>query len=235
MKISYLFDSTKDLSDLKKGENLLEIFSSNGLIIEKVGTQEPIRELFDIDKMPEMWRGSGMEGKCSSCGFLFKGQKDIKFSGMVNWNLNLHPNSRALNGISLWLNIPKKYDTNRLIQLGDDIFTWSKAEYGYITEDSKIPKPLTINIHDGLAGLTWVNYFGSSYMVEPDFHIPDDHVQIGHGVRVKLSETPNDELLGDSDFLQSIKNEIGAEWFWDYPIKHKRRKPKLDKSEIIRR
>lgn len=235
LKISYSFDSTKDLSDLKNGESLLDILLSNGLIIEKSGAQEPIRESFNIDKMPEMWKGSGIDGGCSTCYFLFKGQKDIKFSGMVIWELNLHPNSKALNHISLWLNIPKKYDIKRLLQLGDDIFTWSRAEYGYITENSKILTPLTVNIQDGLTGLMWVNYFGPSYISETDFHIPDDYVTINHGVRIMLSETPDDDLLRDSNFLESTKNKFGAEWFWDYPVKHKRKKPILDKSEIIRK
>lgn len=235
MKISYSFDSTKDLSNLKKGESLLELFLSNGLIIEKAGIKEPIRESFNIDRMPEMWKGSGIEGDCSSCYFLFKGQKDIKFSGIIVWQLNLHPNSKALNHVSLWLNIPKKYDTNKLLQLGDDIFTWSRAEYGYITEDSKLPTPLTVNINDGLTGLMWVNYFGPSYIAEPDFHIPDDHATINHGVRIKLSETPDDDLLKNSKFIESVKNKIGTEWFWDYPIKHKRKKPQFDKSEITRK
>lgn len=234
LKISYSFDSTKDLSDLTNGERLLEILLSNGLIIDKAGSQEPIRELFDINKLPEMWKGTGIEGRCSSCYFLFKGQKDIKFSGMVTWNLNLHPNSKAVNGIGLWLNIAKKHDINRLVRLGDDIFEWSKAEYGYITEDSKLPTPLTVNIHEGLPGLMWVNYFGPSYIAEPEFHIPNDHVAINHGVRITLAETPNDDSLRDSNFLENIKNTLGAEWFWDYPIKHKRKRPLFDKSEITR-
>lgn len=80
----------------------------------------------------------------------------------------------------------------------------------------------------------WVNYFGSPYIMEPDFNIPYDHVSVNHGARLNLTETPNDERLRDHTFLQSYINKIGDEWFWHKPHRHNRRIPHFDKSEITR-
>lgn len=235
MRISYSFYYTEDLSDLSNGERLLEILSSYGFVINKAGDCEPIREVFDTSKLPEMWRGVGMDGLLT-CYFLFKGQKEVSFSGMVTWNVNLHPDTRAFNGVSLWFNIPKSYDVNKLLRLGDDIFKWSGSVYGYITENSKDQTTeRTGNPHDGLPGLMWVNYFGPAYITQPDFHTPNDYVSIGHGARIILSETPQDERLADLSFLDSIKSQIGFEWFWHFPRKYKKRVPVFDKSEITRR
>ena len=53
-------------------------------------------------------------------------------------------------------------------------------------------------------------------------------------MRVILADKPYDEILGDPKFLESIKNNFGAEWFWDYPQKSKRRRPLFDKTKISR-
>lgn len=235
MKISYSFYSLKNLSGLLNGERFLEILLSHGLIVDKVDDREPIRKDFDTSNLYEMWKGIGIDGGCSSCYFLFKGRKEIKFSGMVTWSVNLHPNTKGFNGIHLWLNITKKYDISRLVKLGDDIFAWSEAVYGYVTEESKDPSHNVVgNIHDGLPGLMWVNYFGSPYVIESNFHIPNNHTYVSHGVRIILSELPNDERLSDSKFTESIKKKIGVEWFYEHPRKSNKMVPFFDKSAIIR-
>jgi len=234
LKIAYSFYSLKDLSALSNGERLLEILLSYGLDIEKVDDREPIRKDFITTNLSEMWKDDGIEGGCSSCYFLFKGKKKIKFSGIVKWDVNLHPNCKTFNGIHLWLDIPKKYSINELVLLGDDIFVWSEAVYGYITEDSK-DNNMGGDVYEGIPGLVWVNYFGIPYKAESEFHILGDHKSVGHGVRLMLSETPNDEMLSDSNFVESIKNKIGAEWFWSYPRKYNRKKPTFDRTAITKR
>lgn len=236
MRISFSFNTLKDLSALSKGERFLEILSSNGLCIEKASTCEPIRGDFEASKLPDMWKGVGPKGGHSTCCFLFKGKTEISFSGMVIWDIDLPPGSKALNSISLWLNIRKSYDLCRLIKLGDDIFTWAEAIYGYITENSKYqPNLIAGNIYSGLPGLMWANYFGRAYINEPDFHIPDEQVPVGHGIRFNLTETPNDEKLSDSDFLRSRMDEIGYDWFWHRPANYKKKLPVFDNSQITRR
>lgn len=229
MKISYSFASFKDLSNISNGERLLEILFSNGFVVDKAGDHEPIRKEFTPSNLPEMWKGK-------SCDFLFKGKKEINFSGMVIWNIDLHPNSKAFNGVHLWLNVPKNYSASKLVQLGDDIFSWSQAVYGYITGDDYTDPtydPLKENIHDGIPGLMWANYFSPTYIMEQDFHVPNDHVSISHGIRIILSEKPNDERFHDSDFLQSIKDKIGSQWFQDQPRNY-RKVPFFDKSAITK-
>lgn len=237
MKISFSFSSLIDLSNLSKGERLLEILLSHGLIIDKAGDHEPIKKDFITSDFPEMWKGMGLDGECASCYFLFKGKKEINFSGMATWWVNIHPNSKSFNGIDLWLNTPKNYDYGKLVQLGDDIFEWSEAVYGYITEESKDPSnnEMIGNIYDGLPGLLWVNYFGTHYIVEPDFNLPNNHKPISHGVRFMLSETPDDERLNDLNFLENSKNNFGVEWFWSHPRKYNKKVPYFDRSAITRR
>lgn len=238
MKITYDFSSLKDLSDVSNAEKLLKILTSNGLIIDKAGGHEPIRKEFNVNNLHELWGYIRTDGRCSSNYFLFKGKREIRFSGMATWNLNLHPNNGSFNGLALWLSTPPKYDIKKLIQLGDDIFEWCEAVYGYITESISDPYSdidnMPGNIYEGIPSLMWVNYFGYPYIMEPDFNIPDNYVSVNHGMRLNLTETPNDERLRDQTFLQSCVNKIGDEWFWH---KHRRcntRIPNFDKSEITR-
>lgn len=234
MKLTYVFRSLKDLSSLSQGERLLEILLSHGLVVDKADEKEPIRREFDASMLPDRWKGRGPAGGHSSCYFLFKGQKEIKFSGMVTWDINLGPHTQVFNGMLLRLNIPKKFEVNSLINLGDELFTWSDSDYGFITEDSK-NWSMTVpgGLYYGLPGLMWVNYFGPAYLKEPDFHIPADHVSVGQGLRVRLSEKPNDDILGDSGFLQNWKEQFGVEWFWK-GSRNKRRIPSFDHSALIR-
>lgn len=235
MKITYLFYSLKDLSHISNGEKLHNILASNGLIIDKAGGHEPIREEFNIGNLPKLWNDMKNDGRCSSNYFLFKGKNDIMFSGMAVWNVNLHPNNKAFNSISLWLSITKKYDFDKLVQLGDDIFEWSEAVYGYITEESKNKaNNMPGNIYEGLPGLMWINYFGSNYIMQPDFYMPNGHVPINHGIRINLCEAPDDEILSDSNYLESCKNKIGREWFWHKPRMYNIKVPLFDKSLITR-
>lgn len=234
MKLTYSYYSLKDISKLSQGEEFLEILLSHGLVIEKADSQEPVRKAFDRSMFSDYWKGVGPIGGHSTCYFLFKGQQKVKFSGMVTWNRNLSPVSKAFNGVDLWLNIPKGFDTKDLIKLGDDLFIWSGAVYGYVTEDSKDKSMLVPGgIYLGLPDLMWVNYFGPVYINEPDFHIPPDHIPVGHGIRYLLTDTPTDDRLDDHDFLQHWKDYIGYEWFWEHP-RRKLRVPPFDRSELCR-
>lgn len=202
--------------------------------MDKADDSEPIRKNFNASMLPERWKGVGPAGGHSTCYFLFNGQKKVKFSGMVTWNINLGSNTRIFNGVHLWMNIPKDYEVNRLIKLGDELFTWSGAVYGYITEGSKDrSKKMPGGLYLGLPCLMWVNYFGPTYIKEPDFHIPDDHVSVGQGVRACLSEKPSDDILDDPCFLQKCMNQYGAVWFWE-GARHKRQRPIFDHSALIR-
>jgi len=224
LKISISFYTLRDLSDLAKGEKLLDILSTYGLIIEKAGEYEPIRKDFDPNALPKMWQGKG--AKPLDCTFIFKGKKEISFSGMASWELNINPKREYVNVVGMWLNIPPKYDIDRLIRLGDDLFIWSEAIYGYITEKSKNLSHTEIqkdgftvslgNVYRGISGLMWANYFGTPYLREKDFCLPDDHETVGHGARIILTDTPDDERLSDLNFRKVITDKIGADWFFQF-------------------
>ncbi|NCB25426.1 MAG: hypothetical protein EOM62_08140 [Bacteroidia bacterium] len=235
MRIEIDFQSLKDLSDIEKGKELIKILSSNGLVIEKIGSCEPIRDLISLNKFIAIWNGEHLEGGFSECYFLFRGRSRFKFTGMAIWRKGLSSTSQAVNGLTIWLNVTNKIDYKVLIDLGDELFRWSGAEYGYIAEELKDQKFQDAgNIYDYITNLRWVNYFGQSYINEPDFHIPEKGTRVYHGVRVTLAETPIDEILGDRDYVDSIKKVIGNEWFWDYPQKNKRRKPIFDRTAITK-
>lgn len=234
MRITYSFSSLQDLSDLSSGEKLLKILSTNGLIVEKADDSEPIRKEFDETLLSDYWKGVGLPGEHLACYFLFKGQKEIKFSGMAIWKKNLGPKTNNFNCLLLKINIPQKYDVRKLITLGDELFAWSGAVYGYISEDSKNGAMVVQGgLYSGIPDLLWVNYFGSSYLMEPDFYLPAGNFSVGNGVRVHLSDNPNDDKLADSSFLQSSKEQFGVEWFWK-GSPNKRRRPAFDHSALIR-
>lgn len=233
MKIVFSFYSLKDLSNLSEGNRFLEILKLNGLIIEKASDHEPLKKDFDKNNFHLMWQRSGSDGDISICDFLFKGKKEIKFTGMVTWRVNVHPNAKVFNGIHLWMTVPKNNNINNLVKLGDDIFKWSESVYGYITEESKDPSnDLLGNINDGIPGLLWVNYFGKEYLVEPDFHLPEKHIIVGAGVRFMLTETPEDQRLSDLNFLTSQKEIIGKHWFWSRPRNFNLKVPFFNRSAI---
>jgi len=139
MKIKCSFYSLKNLSDLSNGENLLKILFQNNLEIKNANDREPINIVFDIDNFPKIWLMENQVVPALSQTFLFKGSKEISFKGMAIWIKNLHSNSKEFGGISIWLNVKKGYDIDKIVKLGDDLFTWSEAVYGYISEDSYSP------------------------------------------------------------------------------------------------
>ena len=59
----------------------------------------------------------------------------------------------------------------------------------------------------------WVNYFGKPYLLDKDFRLPDDNVTVGHGVRVQLTETPEDERLADLAFINQKIDLFNPDWF----------------------
>lgn len=235
VKITMSFYSLKDLSDPDHGKRLLEILSTNGYVIDKADEFEPIRKNFDVTMLPERWKGVGPEGGHSTCHFLFKGQRKTRFSGMVSWNINLGQSTQAFNGVLLQLTIAKKSEINKIINMGDELFSWCDSVYGYIAEKAK-DWSMTVpgGLYLGLPGLMWVNYFGPPYLTESDFYIPPDHVPIAQGARLCLSEKPTDDILSYSEFLQHYKTLIGAEWFWKGNRNKPRRIPRFDHSALIR-
>jgi len=228
MRISISFYTLKDLSDLSYEKRFLENINSYGLIIERADEHEPVRKEFNESNFEEIWKGrKAFENDMIDCYFLFKGKKDISFSGMLTWNLNLHPRSQAVNAIHLWFNVPKNYDINKIVQLSEDLFTWSEAVYGYITEDFN---EIINNIYGGIGGLMWINYFGTPYIKESYFNIPDNSIRIANGIKLILSDKPSDEILRDNYYLYTIKNKIGLEWFLE--CRKNRKIPCFDRSEI---
>ena len=64
--------------------------------------------------------------------------------------------------------------------------------------------------------------------------ISENHVTVGHGVRCVLTERPDDERLGEPDFLENHKKVFGEQWFWQNPTTCGVKIPCFDRSEITR-
>ena len=259
MRVTLSFNFTKDLSDLTHGEMLMEIMRSYGLVPTNAGDCQPIRESFEASDLPKYWKLlKSPGGETAKFYFLFRGKKEINFTGMVTCNTGLHTNTRTFNGATLWLNVRKTYDINKLVSLGDDLFIWSEANYGYITEEQKNIYNVFIqrkkyqesifSVCDGIPGLMWLNYFGKPYLAEKGFRLPDGQVPVGHGARVRLSERPDDEVLGDLDYIKKHQEIIGSQWFCpikkiengvgylpDTFIRSDIISPVFDRSEMIRK
>jgi len=252
MKIKFHFESFKNYSDISFGIDLLEILSSEGLEIEKINRYEPIRYEFTKDAFLKMWVHMGH-------GIMFRGKNPIRFSGMVDWTTKAHPGSQFVCGITLWLTVPNNYDTDKLISLGDKLFEWSKSVYGYITNEiyapmypfpfdskngkiqykkCKYPEYVRArssgNVFSRIRDLMWVNYFGLPYIIETDFHLPDNRVVLSQGAKLQITDSPNDERLCEPDFLWAQKEAVGLGWFWHVPRVCEWRVPEFDRSEVVR-
>ena len=230
MRIDICLETLKDLSGIHNCNKLLDILSSHGFCIEKIGKYEPVKKEFSKEDFEKLWEGYTSPEGITSCGIIFKGTADAKFTGMISWSKNLHPSSPILsvNMFSLWLNVKKSYDMGKLVNLTDEIFEWSGAVYGYIAEKGKnffdlqmrlednFSRYLLLNVYGGLLGLRWVNYFGKPYLAEKDFTLPESAVMLAHGAKLQLTEKPDDERLTDVQFLANYYSIIGDKWFWHF-------------------
>ena len=214
------------MSGEHSGRRLLEILYSYDFDIEKISEYEPVKSMYSEEEFERLWRGRTSPKGIMSCGIIFKGAKETKFTGMVSWGKNLGPFPLSVNMVSLWLNIKKSYEISKLISLADELFKWSGAEHGYISEKSKTPFNIQIqndgyrvyagNIYTGLYNLVWINYFGKAYLAEEDFVVPKGAVKLAHGVRLQLTDRPDDERLSDLGFLETYYSTIGDKWFWHF-------------------
>lgn len=237
MKIDISFFSLNDLSDISKGKAFLEILLAHNLIVEKVDSVEPIRKSFYSSMLSDLWRGEGNSNVPKTCYFLFKGSRRFKFWGMVTWSKDLLQETKIFNSIHLSFDVPAKHDVNDLIRLADELFSWSEAVYGHITESSRDQATIRAipgGLYFGLPGLMWTNYFGPEYLSEPDFCIPNNSERVGHGVRVSICDAPTDSTLSNVEFLCDKENEFGEEWFWRRPRKKKLRVPSFNHSALQR-
>ncbi|MDW7658487.1 MAG: hypothetical protein SCM11_15060 [Bacillota bacterium] len=236
MRITCSFATLKDISDLSTGETFIQILSKNDLIIDKAGAYEPVNKPFNAKEFPIIWQGYSINDNHTTGCFIFKGQVKKKFAGMVSWDKGLPENSIVTNSIYVTVSGIGKNDYDSIILLGDELFSWAKAEYGYITEYSReIMNFDTGNIFTCIDGLHWVNYFSKTYLNEPCFHATNDMYQLETGVRLKITDKPDDIRLSDSNFLNSIKQAIGIEWFWDKSKNTVLKRPKFDSSEIVKK
>jgi len=264
MKICIHFDSFKDYSNIRYGQNILNLLTSYGFKIEKYNDCEPINKLFFIDNFEKIWKD--FDKKYGNT-FLFKGNFPLNFKGMISWSKNLQQNNNTTCGINLWLNVNKNYPINNIIDFSDELFFISEAVYGYISNEIYDPMYGVTNIkqlekckypdyvkrragryevssdgtksyhikggvYNGIKDLMWINYFASSYINEDDFTLLENNNIIKNGVKFRITEKHDDEILCEPEFLEKLKRKIGIQWFWQNPKECELKTPNFDKSEI---
>lgn len=216
MKLIYRYRSLADWDSVTKGMALMEILSDFGLVVDKVGSSEPIRQEYTQESVTDLWPCLNVPGKSSTGYFLFKGKRPFSFSGMATWNKNLPIDSALFNWLTLHITLNRKVtDFRRLVEIGDALFGWAEAVNGFISLES-LYEPLARPpaLRNYLPGLFWINYFGKEYCNRLDFRTVATKTLSTTGVRVTLGEGPDDPQLSDQNtYLRALKTEIGQGWF----------------------
>lgn len=219
------------------GLALVDLLEARGLHIDKADDHEPVRKPFNSaapfwvrEAWPTLCAGNQYVSNC----FLFKGTSGLKFNGMAVWNKNLPPQSKVFNNLTLWINRTPRPDPDFLRELADALFIWSDATSGFVTDES-LDTPLSRppELRKYLSGLYWLNYFGPTYLSEPDFPLLPGSTRVGRGMRSVLADSYDDGRLKDEGFLSALKQEFGLGWFAKGP-QTAWRLPKLDFSLVCR-
>jgi len=215
MKLTYSYRALTDWGDVLRGQSFIDILESAGLKVEGVDGKEPIKKEFKAGALSEHWAGRGLPGQHSTCYFLFKGQGKCKFSGMVTWHRDLPEESTYFNSLNVWLSIGKsRPDPVWFLDLGDRLFGWSQAYYGFISLDTlydPLHRPAAKRLF--IPKLFWANYFGQDYLSCSDFRLPVPAADLPTGKRMVLGSSFDDPCLADETYLSSVAEEIGLGWF----------------------
>lgn len=229
------FRSLADWSAPSTGFAFIDLLESRGLKIEKANDHEPIRKVFDPSTPFWATPGTAIPGtQYASNYFLFKGARGLRFSGMAVWHRNLPPESTVFNYLYLWIHRTPRPTPDFVRELADALFLWSDAVSGYVTDEA-LDKPLSRPPEQRkyLSGLYWLNYFGPTYLSEPDFTLLAGSTPVGRGMRWSPGRDYDDPRLKDAAYLSARKLEIGAGWFAEGP-REDWRLPKLDFSMLCR-
>jgi hypothetical protein len=226
------FETLKDIGTYSCAKEFLDIMSRNDIHIVKVDDSEPVRKPFDEELFFRFWCRKEEGNRFTSADILFNGRRISTLSGMINWRYNLARGREVVNGIHLDFRQTKNDDMRWIVTLCDDLFQWSGAVRGSIS-DIRVMDALKVggNVYGGLCLPLWVNYYGEPYVQEKDFHIGPGFTKVGKGVRCILSARPDDSILMNLEFLKIHMTQIGEEWFRDNCRKREARLPVLH-SEI---
>ncbi|MHB8928881.1 MAG: hypothetical protein ACYC9Q_14765 [Bacillota bacterium] len=234
-RIKISFRSLTDWSDPSRGMSLVDLLETRGLRVEKADDHEPIRRVFD--QCEPFWSPAGSVAsgtQYASSTFLFRGAKGLKFSGMAVWRRNLPPGSTLFNHLAIWIDRKPRPAPDFLTELADALFVWSNAVSGFVTDEALhkvLSRPPEQRKY--LDGLYWLNYYGATYLSEPDFVIPPGSVPLERGMRWSPGGDYDDPKLKDDAYLSARKLEIGVGWFAEGP-REGWRLPKLDFSVLCR-
>ncbi|MHB8926830.1 MAG: hypothetical protein ACYC9Q_04085 [Bacillota bacterium] len=166
--------------------------------------------------------------------FLFRGGKGLKFSGMAVWRKNLPPGTTVFSSLHIWISRTPRPTPDFVTELADALFVWADATSGFVTDEA-LDKPLSRPPEQRkyLSGLYWLNYFGPTYLSEPDFMLLPGSTPVGRGIRWSPGGDYDDPRLKDDAYLSARKLEIGAGWFAE-GSQASWRLPKLDFSSLCR-
>jgi hypothetical protein len=240
--ISFEFNSF-----IGKNENAAYFFrmlEREGLLPDKIGLFEPLRETFTKDKAISMWT-KGEKGNGRIIGGMMGKKKNPSYSFIMEWNRG----ERFIRPNWLTLFVPVKVFCKHqqiFCRIFTDIIQEFDGLYGYISiEEAEKRQIVPGNIETRLPGVFWCNYFSKTYveffgkekLVNGPW-IKSEFLPNG-GILMFLTELPVEELLVDEGYEKRAKAFLGEESFgdMDYYLKNLRevqvkKVPKLDLKEI---
>jgi hypothetical protein len=228
MHIEVDFRTLKDMSTDNHIKSFLELISKHSITLTHADGFEPVKSIFSEDAFTRLWQRNNDEDKFEEKWILFRGIRSSKLNGIIIWSRNLPPGSKGENLIHFSIRIKANDETSWIVRMSDDLFIWSSAICGYISErkiDERLP--WSGGIFNGLPMLKWVNYYSESYLQESSFHLETKYALVGRGARVMISDQADDIILSDIAVLRERQLLMGQEWFNDVQLHRRARLPAL--------
>ncbi|QYR22554.1 hypothetical protein KZ483_06185 [Paenibacillus sp. sptzw28] len=221
--------------------NLLE---SEGLLPDKIGLYEPLKENFTRERAIDMWLKTET-GNGRIIGSMMGKKKNPSYSFIMGWNKGerfIRPN---------WLTVfvPTKIfkkNQKKFMQIFIEIQQEFDGLYGYISiEEVQKRQFVPGNIETRLPGIFWCNYFSRIYV---DF-FSEEKLLNGPWIKREmlpngailtfLANDPDGELVEDEGYEKNAKTFLGEGSFGDseYYLEHLdevqlKSVPKLELEEI---
>jgi hypothetical protein len=205
------------IGKMEAAELFFKLLDEYGLLPEKIGLYEPIRDHYSLNLALEYWtkieKGNGRE-----VGGMMGKRKKPEFSFLMEWNRGekyIRPNF-------IFISIPKnafKRDKETYLYLFKTLLQSLNRVYGYIsieTVENRQFVPGTLETR--LPGMFWVNYFGQVYVdffgkekfnSGPWYHTEELN---NDSLVVMLSKDP-DELEQDESNEKKAKLHLGIDSF----------------------
>jgi len=164
------FYSVEDFGTEKKARDFFRILLEQGgpFIPERISQTEPVRGCFNrecLDDAVRLWLEGGKDPEWHYSTPIMINRKPFRVQSMVIWNRGARA---TFNSLSLWIHqkfLSQKGSVESLLHLGEQLFSFSGALYGYISRtDVEEAQFVPGTLQTRLPGVFWANYFGPLYV-----------------------------------------------------------------------